>query len=670
MSYKKWVISEIDKNAATRLAEECDIDPLVALIAQSRGYTDPYELEEFLSDDPIFADIYEMPDILKAAQIINESISNGEYICVYGDYDCDGVTSTALLYGYLLERNVRATYYIPDRFAEGYGMSNEVIDELKGKGVNLIITVDNGISCVDEIAYAESLGIKTVVTDHHLPPEILPDAAAIVNPHLKNSMVEFPEICGVFVAFKLVCAIENRQPEELLYKYADLVALGTIADVMPLKNENRDIVKCGVKLLNAKPRNGFLALINAAGLSKGAVTASKIAFGMAPRINAAGRMGNADIAVKLLLETDFMAASDFAAELDKLNAQRQQTEQNILSSAVKIIEEQKLEFDRVIVVCGNNWHKGVVGIVAARIVEKYGKPAIVLSCDENGNVSGSGRSLNGFSLYDALLNCQGLLIRFGGHENAAGVKLTQDNLDAFRKAINEYAAKLPLVISELRIDCKLNCAGLSLDLAEAIKTLEPFGMGNPIPLFALCSMKLERIISLSNNKHCKLLLSKNGKTVETVVFGCAVEAVPFSVGDIIDIAITVDINEYMGRKNLSVVIKNWRLSDLNEAQLFDEIETYSAFCRKDKLNYPDVSRNDVAAVYRAIDDNTVEAVRQKLIKTLGYFKTNMALDVLRELDLIVDKNDGGVIKLHKNSGKTADLNNSLILRTLRGDNRD
>lgn len=668
MAYKKWIVSKTDKQAAQHLSEECDIDPFVALIASSRGYTEPADLEEFLSVEPLFASPYELPDMERAVSVINDAIENDLLIAVFGDYDCDGITSTALLYSYLKERGARVVYYIPDRFEEGYGMSCAAIDKLHSGGVDIIVTVDNGISCTEEIAYAASLGIQTVVTDHHLPPEVLPDAAAVVDPHIKGSACEFKDISGVFVAFKLVCALDDSEPEQLAAKYADLVAIGLISDVMPLKNENRDMVKIGLKSINNTAKMGIIALLNSASIKRGEVTASKIAFGISPRINAAGRMDSAETALKLLLSTDFHEAAALAEKLETYNAERQKTEQSIFAEAVKLIEQQNLAYNRVIVVAGINWHKGVVGIVASRIVEKYGKPAIVLSIEENGEASGSGRGIAGFSLYDAIASSKELLSKFGGHELAAGVSLKTEDISAFRKAVNLYAEDAEPVYPVLRLDCKLNPAGMTVDLADAVKTLEPFGMGNPTPVFGVFGLRLDRVIPLSNNKHSKLLLSKDGNVLEAVVFGVSPDAVPFAIGDIIDIAVTIDVNEYGGKRLLSVIVKNWRISGLNEENFFNDITLYERFKSGENAEFNAPTREEIGTVYRSLTASvSEEMLRQHNANGLGYFKTMIAIDVLKELSLVTTEYEGSSVKLKQVAGVRANLADSQILKILRGE---
>ncbi len=667
MAYKKWEISGANKALANQIATECDIDPFVALILAGRGYNDPADVEDFLSAEPIYSSPFELPDMRVASNTILDAIKEDTLICVFGDYDCDGVTATALLYDCLTRLGAKVIYYIPDRFSEGYGMSKAAIDKLYAEGVGLIVTVDNGISSIEEIDYANELGIITIVTDHHLPPNELPHAAAVVDPHRVDSNTEFKDISGVFVAFKLACALMDAEPEQLAPLYSELVAIGLIADVMPLVHENRDIVKQGLHFLNKSSKQGIVALLNSAGIGLGSLTASKVAFGISPRINAAGRMDSAETALKLLLETDYLKACSLAEKLEQFNAERQKKEQQITAEALKIISDNGYEYDRVIVVKGENWHKGVMGIVASRIVDKFGKPALVLSDDEDGVVTGSGRSIEGFSLYDAISSAKDLLTKFGGHALAAGVTLLPENVDDLRAALNEFAKNCPDIFPTLKIECKLNPKGLSVDLADAVKSLEPFGMGNPTPVFALCGLKLERITALGGDKHVKLLLSKDETRLEALAFGVPTRAVPFAIGDIIDIAITVDINEFGGRRNLSLIIKNWRVACLNQDEFFDSVAMYENYKRGEKCDYNAPSREEVGQIYRALKANvSLETLRQKFAISLGFFKTMVSLDVLSELNLIEKYNDGGIEKYRNIDGAKAELSQSKILEFLKG----
>ncbi len=667
MAYKKWIVSSADKERASELAEICDVDPFLALIALSRGYETPEDLEMFLSEEPILSSQYELPDIEKAAEVINEAIEKGSKIAVFGDYDCDGITSTVLFYSYLKKRNANVIYYLPDRFSDGYGMNSNAIDYLKGEGVELIITVDNGISAVDEVEYAKGLGIGTVVTDHHIPPEVLPDALAVVDPHLKNSACTFKEISGVLVAFKVVCAVENCEPEELLYEYADLLCIGLVADVMPLREENRCIVKEGVKAINNTKKMGLIALLNSAGIGRGKVTAGNIAFGICPRLNAAGRMDSPLPAAELLLCDDFNRANELAALIEEQNRARQSMEQQVVSEACAQIEENGYQYEKVIVASGENWHPGVLGIAAARITEKYGKPTILLN--EDGDLaSGSGRSINGFSLHDALKAVEDLLLKYGGHQLAAGLTLKKDDVAALRKAINEYADSLPPVIPTLKLDCKLNISGVTLDLAEAISELEPFGAGNPSPIFGLYNLEITRITEICEGKHTKLLLARNGASIQVMCFSIPTSSFPFIVGDVIDVAVSVSVNEYSGNRNVSVKAVSVRKSGIDEDAFFEDFALYDAFNRGENKEYPKISRKEIGMVYRSVNGTVPrQLVVQRFLGNLGYFKTCVAIDILEELGLITSLKISYFKYLAVVENKKSNLDSSEIFKRLGGD---
>ena len=665
MGMKKWQIADFDKALAKELADECDVDPIIALIASARGYTDPAALEEFLSDEPYFEDPRALCDIEKAARIINSEIENGGKIAVFGDYDCDGVTATALMFSYLSGRGADCVYYIPDRFEEGYGMNISAVKKLKSEGINLLITVDNGIACHNEIKLAKELGMSVVVTDHHLPADTLPEADAVVDPHRVDCLSEFKEICGAEVAFKLICVMEDKEPEELLPYFADLLSVAVSADVMPLTAENRAIVKYGVEKLKTAPATGLSAVLNVAGISDDSLNAGKIAFGIAPRINAAGRMGSAKRAVELLLCDNMLKALGIAGEIDDANADRQRIEKEIFAQAVEIIEEKGYKYDRVIVVDGENWHNGVVGIVASRITERYGCPSVVIS--RNGEVaSGSGRSIEGFSLYNAIKAASDLLLKFGGHELAAGVGLKSENIEIFRQKINEYAAGQEYVPPVLKLDCRLNPSALSLDLAETLKELEPFGHGNPTPLFGVYGVTLTRITPIGGGKHLRLLFSKGENSFQALLFGMTPERFCFEVGDLLDTAVTVDTNLYNGELNLSVQIKALRMSGTDDEQLFKEIDSLNNYMsgRDFDVDLLLPTRAEIGVIYKFIAAGPVSEDRIKYVhlNTVGYAKTVISLMTLTELGLII-KDNLGVYKTVGVHTKT-ELTNSAVYKGL------
>ncbi len=646
MGFKKWLVSNYDKSLAKELAEECDVDPLVALIASARGYTDPMDLEQFLDDEPVFSNLYEMADIILAAEIVNAAIEDNVKIAIYGDYDCDGVTATALLYNYLTSRNANCIYYIPDRFDEGYGMNKQAIKTLAEDGVKLILTVDNGISALDEVDYAKELGLDVVITDHHLPREILPNADAIVDPHRVDCPSEFKEICGAEVSFRLICAMENKEPEELLPYFADILSVAVMADIMPLTGENRSIVKCGIEKLKTSPMTGLSALISVAGLEQKSINASKIAFGICPRINAAGRMGNAARAVELLTCDNMMKALGIANEIDAENSHRQQIEKDIISQAVSIVEEKGYNNNRVIVCEGENWHSGVVGIVAAKLAEKYGKPTILLSIDDEGNAHGSGRSIEGFPLFDAISSCGEYLDKFGGHSQAAGVSLQKENIEGFRRSINEFADNLGYVAPVLHIDCRLNASALTVDLATALKVLEPYGPKNPVPVFGLWGVKLERISPIGGGKHLRLLFSSNINSFTALLFGVTEEDFCFNVGDILDLAVSVEENLYKGELNLSVQIKAIRKNGTNDDELFNSIELWENYLSEKYCDFTSIcpNRAEVGEVYKYLLKAPVkeEKIKYEFINSLNVGKILASVKILEELGLVT-KNEKGIV---------------------------
>lgn len=671
MQFKRWTVNPIDKALAAELSEECDIDTFVALIAAGRGYTDPAELDEFLTDEAIMADPYELADIEKAAEIINEAVWAEEKIAVFGDYDVDGVTATALMYSYLKNRGARVSYFIPDREKDGYGINMTAIEKLKNEGTDLIITVDNGIAAVDEVHYAKSLGMKVVVTDHHLPGDELPGADAVVDPHRPDDYSEFKDICGVFVAYKVLCAAEGRSPEELLGDYGDLVALGTVADVMPLVNENRAVVREGVSLIANGTRRGLTALCRAAGIEEHQLTASRLAFGLAPRINAAGRMGDAARACELLLTDDDEAAEGIAALLNNENIRRQSLEKQIFTEAVKTVEKKGYKHNRVIVVSGEGWHGGVIGIVASRLCDKYGKPAIVLSTAD-GIANGSARSIGGFSIYDALCECSYILTKFGGHEMAAGLTLYEDSIDSFRRAINEYAARFGKILPELKLDCKLNPAALSVDLAEELRVLEPFGVGNPVPLFGLFDVTLEKISPVGSGKHLRLGCRKGEAAFSAMLFGTTKNEFAYDVGDRVDLAVTVDTNIYNNTTSLTIAVKDLRKSGLSEEKLTPDIDLYESFKSGLPGDYTDIipEREEVGRVYKGLLSRPASLDRLICthIESLGYAKTLIAAEALCELKIcsFFDLEGVPVLKV-TGSGVKGSLADAAILRKLRGE---
>ena len=668
MSMKKWVIGKPDFERAKMLAEECDTDPFIALISCGRGINDESALEQFISDECCLCDPRELADITVAADIINAALENGDKIAVFGDYDCDGVVSAAVMYDYLKGRGGDVVCYIPDRIAEGYGMNIAAVDCLNAQGVKLIVTVDNGISCAEEIEHANKLGIATVVTDHHIPPAVLPHAAAVVDPHRADCPSGFKEVCGAQVAFKLCCVLDDKEPEELLPRYSDILAVAVIGDVMPLVNENRAMVKEGIRKIKSNPSVGISAILNVAGIDRKSVNSSRISFGITPRINAAGRMGKADRAFDLLLCTDMLEALKTAGEIDDDNAQRQRVEREITAAAIEKIEKNGYNDDRIIVVEGDNWHTGVIGIAAARICDRYGKPAIVIS-RQNGEAHGSGRSIEGFNIFEAISAAAHTLTKFGGHEQAAGVSLDPDKTADFRKAINEYAASLPLAVPKLNIDLKLNPAAMSVDMAHALKILEPYGNGNPVPIFAITGVKLEKITEISSGKHLKLLFSKNGGAFKGVLFGVSLKNFYFEIGDTLDIAVNLEANYFREEYTLSVLIRAIKMSGTDDDEFFADKAAFEDYLEGRACDTARLlpTRGEIGEIYRTVKAKNPALYRlvYLYINSIGYAKTMIAVKVLHELKLISD-NDG-VLSVTNISAKTDLLKSETFANLTKGE---
>ena len=649
------------------------------MLLQIRSITTAQEIEDFLHNDTEIEPPWDIKDMEKACVRVHEAIAQEELICVYGDYDADGVTSTALLYSYLEAVGARVMYYIPSREAEGYGMNNAAVDTLHQKGVKLIVTVDNGIAAINEIRYAKSLGIDTVVTDHHMPLGELPDACAVVDLHRSDCPSRFKQLSGVGVAFKLIMALEGEycDVDSLLDMYADLLCLGTIGDIVELKSENRVFVKRGLLSMRHTERTGLYALIRSAGLMGKPITAGNVSFTLVPRINAVGRLGASGRSVELLLTNDEEEAGEFAAAMSYDNAERQQIERDILEKIdARVTRDPRLVMDKVLVLDGENWHQGVVGIVASRIREIYGKPTIIISRDGE-NAKASGRSVEGFALCDAVAACGDLLTHYGGHPMAAGLSLPSANIDVFRKRINDYADRQSTMpFDTLHIDCKLNPAAISLDLVGELNVMKPYGAGNPTPVFGFFNMVLTNIIPLSNNKHLRLVLSRGSVSMSAMLFFTSTEDFPYEKGEVLDIAATLEINEYNDRSSVSVIVKDVKAHDEDAGQILSSGRIFETFCRGGRLPREELQsilpdREDFALLYRYLRDRggynrRTETLVGRLQNRLSYGKIRVALEAMNELGLIQIQEGlkTNRITLRRVSRKV-DLSSASIIKKLR-----
>ncbi len=647
MPVKRWSLVRFDKAAAARLAAELSFPRLTADLLVSRGIDSAEKAREFLGGEDNFSDPLEYADMAEAAERIGRAINEGERICVYGDYDCDGVTATVLLYSYFEDCGADVLYYIPDRYSEGYGLNKKAIDRLKKAGVRLIVTVDNGISAIEEIAYAMKKGVDVVVTDHHKPRPELPMAAAVVDPHREDCNGAEKELAGVGVAFKLVCALEGERGETLIDQYGDIVALGTIADVVPLLGENRLIARKGVELMQYTDRRGMAALIQASGLDEKELTAESVSFGLAPRINSSARIGSAAEAVNLLLTDDGEYAEELTQELIKRNRVRQELEHGIMSQINEYIAAHpETLLDRVLVLSGAGWHHGVIGIVCARLVERYGKPCVLISV-EGSEARGSARSVEGFSMVDAVASCQEYLTRYGGHALAAGLSLNAADIPFFREGMQEYARKNhPIMpVYTIKIDRMLEPAELSVENIAGLSVLEPFGCKNEPPVFAFRKLRVDGVYPIGENRHIRIKFSKGKSSFYAVWFGMTAERFPYKRGDIVDAVATCDVNAYNGEERVSVKLRDVRLSSVLQDEVIEGRQRYESFRRGESgaVSASDVpDRAALAAVYRylrsaggaASDPDELYCRMKEQLPAAGYCALRVALDAFRELGLI------------------------------------
>lgn len=645
---KRWQLASFDRQQALQLAKETGTPPLLAALLCARGCSAPQDIHNAL-DEGTLSDPFLMKDMDKAVERLQRAMDQRERVVIYGDYDADGVTSTAMLYTFLADKGLPVSYYIPQRLGEGYGLNKAALDTLSREGADLIVTVDNGISAVEEIAYANSLGMDVVVTDHHQPQESLPPAVAVVDPHRADDQSPYKDLCGAGVALKLLMALTDGWKQ--FYRvapYCDLAAVGTVGDSVPLTGENRRIVLRGLKQMGIMARPGLAEILE---LGRGErPDSAKLAFTAVPCINATGRMGSPDRAVRLLTHRYYEEAQILARELKADNARRKEVEQDILRAAVKKVEaDPALRYARVIVVEGEDWHLGVVGIVAAKLVERFGKPCFVLSCLEDGSCRGSGRSVEGFDMFQAVHSCRKLLTRYGGHPMAAGVTLNQEDLERFRERLNDRARELHSIMPALtlQLDCALKPGAVTAQTVQGLQPLEPCGMGNPQPLFGIMGAVLRGVQPLgSNNAHCRLLCEVDGSPVECVYFRMSPGDFPYRPGTVLDLAVNLQLNSYPRGKGFDFLVRDVKPSALDvEAGIAGEA-LYEKHRRGEPLEEEDLEklapgREQFAQLYRLLSRPGPWPVEEPLallaqLDGFGaeYGKLLVGLDVLEERGLI------------------------------------
>ena len=723
---KVWITNTPDTDEANSAVEAISrslgINPIIAKLLYNRGYQDPISATSFVRmENEMLRNPFDMADMMKGVQRIKKALDEKEKITVYGDYDVDGVTSVCTLYLYLKSLGANVEYYIPNRSGEGYGVSVGAIDSIKEAGTKLIITVDTGITANEEVAYAKSVGVDFLITDHHECRSDLPEATAVINPHRPDCKYPFKELAGVGVVFKLICAYEEyitgdtrmKSTLRIIKEYADLVAIGTIADVMPIKEENRIIVKYGLNMIENTKRVGLAALIDASSSKQDSrhsdrydrskkkrrtkITSSFIGFTLAPRINAAGRVRSASIAVELFLSEKYSEAIKIAEQLCAANRERQAEENKIMQEAYDKIDALDIKSNPVIVLNADDWHHGVIGIVSSRITEKYSRPSILVSFDGNDedidhleNVGkGSGRSIKGMNLVDALCYCSDHLVKFGGHELAAGLSVTREQLPLFIEKINEFArANLSEedMVPVIEADCEIDFSDISISLADSLQLLEPYGVGNPVPQFIMKNVFVSEVSGVSDNKHTRLTLTDGKNSFSAMYFSNAPSDLGVCPGDKVDVLFNIGINEWQDRKSVQLIIRDFKISMSSEnqnkynRQRFEDIKSGDTFSQSEGY-FPE--RDDFVAVYKFLQNSlhsgTDTFTHRDLLSKLssnstceiGYVKLKFIIMVFKEMNILqIDEfeDEKYRFKLQYSNNKK-NLNKSSILKKLRSQMR-
>lgn len=645
-SIKRWVIKDNSQEPCGDSFKELGISEITASILRKRGINSIHEAKRFLYPDiHEMHDPFHLPDMAQAVEVLRENIDLNKKIFVYGDYDADGITSTSMLIRVLKALGANVDYYIPRRSDEGYGLNQDAINEIISNGAELIVTVDCGVSAISEVEYCNKIGLKIIITDHHECGHVLPDTL-VVNPKREDSSYPFKNLAGVGVAFKLIQGLSKYYSSIIPENYLDLAALGTIADIVPLVDENRIIVKHGIEAIKTTLNPGIKALIDCAGINPPDLNSGHVSFSIVPRINAIGRMDTADDAVELFTATDNAEAFKLALKLDDANKMRQSVEDMIFKEAdEKIINEYLAGDDYIYVLESEKWHVGVVGIVASKIVDKYYRPAIML-CREGNILRGSARGIQGLNLYDLLYKCSDLLVKFGGHELAAGLSISAENLQAFKEKVNITAkSMLPgrYLVPTVNVDCEIKPDEISLDLIRELKLLEPLGTGNPSPLFLGKSLSIQEIRTVGNqDKHLKLKLLDKYKTFDAIAFNMGYNIKGYNKNNYIDIVCGLEINSWNGSENVQIMIRDIRhtlSAEWEEDYCRSFNKSLNRFCHNEKTYGDFFNFNIIPKPLDYILDEMAKSPKSMIF--IGNINSLGLLSGLENLfDIYVEKNPG------------------------------
>lgn len=682
MKYRQWSEPGLCREEETLRA--AGIPALCAKVLAARGWSDPEEARRFLFEEAPLRDPMEMADMDRAAARLRRALDGGETIAVYGDYDVDGITATCLMTDFLRGEGGTVLPYIPNRLEEGYGLNRGAVEQLAARGASLVVTVDCGITAVEEAAVAAALGVDVIVTDHHACKEILPAAAAVVDPHRPDCPYPFKGLAGVGVALKVCMALAGpARAEELLNRYADLCALGTVADVMELTDENRTVVRRGLAALSRTRRPGLRALLREAGTEGRALSSLSIGYTLAPRINAAGRMGRAEVAETLLLTDDPAQAEELARELCALNRERQELEAQIFAQCDLMVDALPAGERAALVLAGDAWHQGVVGIVASRLTEKYAVPAFMI-CIQEGKGKGSCRSYGGLNLFSLLEGCADLLEAYGGHELAAGFTIRAENIGAFRTRVNALTRTVRAEgepVTTLAVDCVLDSPELlTLEEVERLSLLEPYGPGSPKPVFRMDRCAVAGLTQVGNGKHMKLKLSAGGRNLDAIFFSATAEEAGIAAADRVDVCFYPQINEY----------RNWRtvqlqLCDLRPARTRAqaEEELFRRLMEGEDLSRAEAAallptRQEFANLWRYLrtrcGEGCIEDTSQRLARSVAracglretFMRTQVCLAVFHDRGLIQVERTSDHLRIQvRDPEERVDLESSVLMRQLR-----
>ena len=665
MNLTFWDIKKKDENFKEELEKKHDIKGLNADVLASRK--DFFSLQNLNFENMFFQKEIEsyknLKDSEKAANRILLSIKKNEKIAVFADYDCDGICSCAILERFFEKFKLNVIYHIPER-NEGYGLNFKVIDSFKEQGVSLILTVDNGIVAFEEANYINSLGMDLIITDHHNQQKNLPEAFSIVNPKRVDDLTKFKEISGAVVVFKLIAAIEKKSCEEILSQYCDLLLISTIGDVMPLVCENKFIVEKGLEKIRKNPCIGLKKLLELLFEDFGEISSIDIAFFVCPKLNAAGRLNKANISFRLLVEKNEDLAEKLAKEILDCNFKRKKIEGQMLKEAISsVLEQQKEKEFKILIVYKENWLCGLTGIIAARLVEKFKKPAIVLSL-EDGILVGSARSFDGFSIYDALKSCSDLFTRWGGHDFAGGLTLREENLEKFKEKIYKYSKNIKTPILKIAVDCKIDPKSIDLISVKNLKKIGPFGHGNKEPIFLIDGAVLEKIVPIGEEKHLKLFFSLNGFLFSALFFNFPVRRFYFKVGSRFKILVNLSVNRFRGVEDICYKILDMRPFDLDQDSLVLQFYEFSnllfdeAKVLKKTKDVSSPEKGDYVYVYKILKkfkifNGDVYDLYLLVFRKISFFKLSVILKVFETI---------GILKKEKESLIFVDIKRKIDLK--------